>query len=94
MTAAPPDTSTPSNPGNPSIDQSARPEAVRRVLARVLVLNLIVVAIKLIVGFRTGALSVLGAALESSLDLLNNVVGMLLVTVAARAPDERPEGEP
>ena len=88
MTAAPPDTSTPSNPGNPSIDQSARPEAVRRVLARVLVLNLIVVAIKLIVGFRTGALSVLGAALESSLDLLNNVVGMLLVTVAARAPDE------
>ena len=30
----------------------------------------------------------LGAALESSLDLLNNVVGMILVTVAARAPDE------
>ena len=88
MTAAPPDTSTPSNPGNPSIDQSARPEAVRRVLARVLVLNLLMVVIKLIVGFRTGALSVLGAALESSLDLLNNVVGMLLVTVAARAPDE------
>ena len=66
----------------------ARPEAVRRVLAAVLVLNLIVVTIKLIVGFRTGALSVLGAALESSLDLLNNVVGMILVTVAARAPDE------
>ena len=53
-----------------------------------LLLNLIVVAIKLIVGFRTGALSVLGAALESSLDLLNNVVGMVLVTIAARAPDE------
>jgi cation diffusion facilitator family transporter len=58
------------------------------VLARVLVLNLLVVAIKLIVGLRTGALSVLGAALESSLDMLNNVVGMILVTVAARAPDE------
>jgi len=58
------------------------------VLARVLVLNLIVVAIKVIVGVRTGALSVLGAALESSLDLLNNIVGMILVTVAARAPDE------
>ena len=57
-------------------------------LARVLVLNLIVVAIKLIVGLRTGALSVLGAALESSLDLLNNIVGMILVTVAARGPDE------
>lgn len=57
-------------------------------LARVLVLNLIVVAIKVLVGLRTGALSVLGAALESSLDLLNNIVGMILVTVAARAPDE------
>jgi len=61
---------------------------VRAVLARVLVLNLVVVGIKVIVGVRTGALSVLGAALESSLDLLNNVVGMILVTVAARAPDE------
>ena len=57
-------------------------------LARVLVLNLIVVAIKVIVGVRTGALSVVGAALESSLDLLNNIVGMILVSVAARAPDE------
>lgn len=61
---------------------------MRGVLARVLVLNLVVVVIKLAVGLRTGALSVLGAALESSLDLLNNVVGMILVTVAARAPDE------
>jgi cation diffusion facilitator family transporter len=67
---------------------NARPEAVRGVLARVLVLNLVVVAIKVIVGVRTGALSVLGAALESTLDLFNNVVGMVLVSVAARAPDE------
>jgi cation diffusion facilitator family transporter len=61
---------------------------VRKVLAIVLVLNLIVVAIKVIVGIRTEALSVLGAALESSLDLFNNIVGMILVSVAARAPDE------
>jgi cation diffusion facilitator family transporter len=58
------------------------------VLARVLVLNLIVVAIKVMIGVRTGALSVLGAALESSLDLFNNIIGMILVSVAARAPDE------
>ena len=70
------------------VASGARPSAVRGVLARVLVLNLIVVAIKVIVGLRTAALSVLGAALESSLDLLNNVVGMILITVAARAPDE------
>ena len=70
------------------MDTRARPSAVRGVLARVLVLNLIVVAIKVMIGVRTGALSVLGAALESSLDLFNNIVGMILVSVAARAPDE------
>ena len=85
-TAQPPRTG--GAPQASSVPSVARSDAVRRVLGRVLVLNLIVVAIKLIVGFRTGALSVLGAALESSLDLLNNVVGMILVTIAARAPDE------
>src|SRR5689334_2720024 len=62
--------------------------AVRRVLMHVLVLNALVVLIKLVVGIRTGALTVLGAALESGLDLLNNIIGMVLVAVAARAPDE------
>lgn len=66
----------------------ARSPAVRRVLAHVLVLNALVVVVKLVVGARTGSLSVLGAALESGLDTLNNVIGMLLVTIAARAPDE------
>lgn len=68
--------------------RDARSPAVRRVLAHVLALNALVVLVKLIVGVRTGSLSVLGAALESGLDTLNNVIGMLLVTVAARAPDE------
>jgi cation diffusion facilitator family transporter len=58
------------------------------VLANVLAINALVVLIKLIVGARTGSLSVLGAALESALDTLNNVIGMILVTVAGRAPDE------
>ena len=62
--------------------------AVRRTLAVILVLNLVVVAVKVSVGVRTGALSVLGAALESGLDLLNNVVGIVLVRIAARGPDE------
>jgi cation diffusion facilitator family transporter len=65
-----------------------RSPAVRRVLAHVLILNAVVVLVKLVIGVRTGSLSVLGAALESALDTLNNVIGMLLVTVAARAPDE------
>jgi len=62
--------------------------AVRRTLVVILALNLVVVAIKVIVGVRTGALSVLGAALESGLDLLNNIVGIVLVRIAARGPDE------
>jgi len=44
--------------------------------------------VKVIVGIRTGALAVLGAALESSLDMFNNVIGVMLVRVAGRAPDE------
>lgn len=61
---------------------------VRRVLAVILALNLLVVVVKVLVGIRTGALTVLGSALESSLDLLKNVLGMIVVAVAARAPDE------
>ncbi len=65
-----------------------RSPAVRRALAVVLLLNLVVVAAKLAVGWATGSLAVLGAALESGLDLLNIAVGMTLVSIAARAPDE------
>ena len=64
------------------------PSAVRGVLARVLVLNLIVVAIKVMVGVQNRRAVGPRAALESSLDLFNNIVGMVLVTVAARGPDE------
>lgn len=62
--------------------------AVRRVLAVVLVLNAIVAVVKIVVGARTGALTVLGAALESGLDMLNNIFGMILVALAGREPDE------
>lgn len=66
----------------------ARSPAVRRVLIVVLLLNALVAFVKVVVGIRTGALAVLGAALESSLDMFNNVIGVMLVRVAGRAPDE------
>jgi cation diffusion facilitator family transporter len=72
----------------PTASAPARWPAVRRTLLLILALNAVVVGVKLAVGLRTGALSVLGAALESGLDLLNNVVGILLVGIAARGPDE------
>lgn len=68
--------------------RAVRAPAVRHTLIVILVLNLLVVGIKLVVGVRTNSLSVLGAALESSLDLINNVVGIALVRLAAIEPDE------
>lgn len=65
-----------------------RTPAVRRTLVIILALNAVVVLVKIVIGIRTGALTVLGAALESGLDMLNNVTGLVLVSVAARAPDE------
>jgi cation diffusion facilitator family transporter len=71
----------------PRIGAIRAPE-IRTTLLVILVLNAVVVAAKLVVGVRTGALSVLGAALESLFDMLNNVVGIVLVGIAARGPDE------
>lgn len=65
-----------------------RTAAVRRALLAIILLNAVVVAVKLAVGIRTGSLTVIGAALESTLDMLNSAVGMFVVTVAARGPDE------
>ena len=66
----------------------SRSAGVRRALLVVLVLNALSAAIKIAVGARTGALTVLGAALESVLDMLSNVVAIFAVSVAAREPDE------
>ena len=73
---------------------SARPEAhdrtalVRRVLIGLFFANLAVVAAKLAVGFAAHSLAVLGDALHSSVDALNNIIALVVVQVAARAPDE------
>ncbi len=65
-----------------------RVRAIQRTLAIILVANLIVVAVKIVVALRTGALSVLGATVESALDAMNNLVAIALVSVAALGPDE------
>ena len=71
-----------------SVERESRSPAVRRTLLVILALNAVVVIIKIAIGIRTGALAVLGAALESGLDMLNNVMGLLLVSLAAREPDD------
>lgn len=66
----------------------SRVTPVQRTLAIVLLLNAAVTAVKLVVGGRTGALTVIGAGLESALDLMNNVIALLLVRVSRLEPDE------
>jgi len=62
--------------------------SVKRTLIVVLALNALVAISKLAVGVHTGTLTVVGAALESALDFLNNVIALTLVGIARRAPDE------
>ncbi|HET8771182.1 MAG TPA: cation diffusion facilitator family transporter [Gemmatimonadaceae bacterium] len=72
----------------PGLVQADRSAAIRHTLALILVLNVIVVAVKLVVGIRTSNLTVIGATLESFLDAMNNVIAIVLVAVAAHGPDE------
>lgn len=62
--------------------------AVTRALVIVLALNALVTVVKLVIGVQTGAITVVGAALESGLDLLNNLIALAMVSIAHRAPDE------
>ncbi len=62
--------------------------AVQRVLIVTLVLNLLVVAGKLVAGLLAGSLSVISDAIHSSVDSLNNVVGLVITRYASAEPDE------
>ncbi len=75
-------------PASAASSHTLRQPAVRRTLAVVLAVNVAVVAAKLLVGIRSGSLAALGAALESTLDLINNAIGITVVSIAAQAPDE------
>lgn len=61
---------------------------VRRVFIGLLVANLAVVAAKLAVGLASGSLAILGSAVDSCVDALNNVLALTVVRVAAKEPDE------
>ncbi|MGH7570113.1 MAG: cation diffusion facilitator family transporter [Gemmatimonadales bacterium] len=65
-----------------------RANAVRRVLGGLLVANLAVVGAKLVIGLSARSLAVLGDALHSTLDALNNVLALVVIRVASKAPDE------
>ncbi len=60
---------------------------VRKVLVITLVLNLVVMAIKLVVGLMTGSLSILADALHSVTDSANNVLGLVTSQLSSPEPD-------
>jgi cation diffusion facilitator family transporter len=65
-----------------------RSSAIRRVFLGLLVANLAVVGAKVVIGLKAGSLAVLGDAVHSSVDALNNVLFIALMRLAGRAPDE------
>ena len=60
-----------------------RSRAVRRVLAGLLVANILVVIAKATIGVVAGSLAVIGDAIHSSVDAVYNVLGLVVVRVAA-----------
>jgi cation diffusion facilitator family transporter len=61
---------------------------VRRVLLITLCLNIAVVAGKLAAGLLAGSLSVISDAIHSTVDSINNIVGLLVMKYATADPDE------
>ena len=71
------------------LEPEARAAEVRRVLRRVLWLNLALVGLKVAAWAVSGALSVVAETVHSALDASNNVFALWVARVAGHGPDER-----
>jgi cation diffusion facilitator family transporter len=67
---------------------TTRYAAVYRVLLRVLILNLAVAVAKLVLGYATGAVSVISDGFHSLTDAASNVMGMIGLRASRKPPDE------
>lgn len=85
MTAAP---ATGAAGQSPRLPAGERDRQVGTVLWRVLFLNLLVAALKLVFGFLSGALSMVADGVHSTLDASSNVVGLVGMHIARKAPDQ------
>ena len=65
-----------------------RHDAIARVLARVLILNLAVAGAKLVFGYATGTVSILSDGFHSLTDGASNVIGLVGVHAARKPPDD------
>ena len=76
-----------------TLNQLDYKRGVRRVLFITLALNVAVVIGKFIAGIMAGSLSVISDAVHSSVDSLNNIVGLVIMKYATAEPDdEHPYG--
>ena len=66
---------------------SGRARRIRFILTVVLVLNLLVAGAKLGYGFRSGSVAMTADGVQSLLDGLANIIGIVGIAVAARPPD-------
>lgn len=65
-----------------------RSRAVTRVYLVSLAVNLVMLTLKLVVGFITGSLVMIADGVDSSLDAIANVIAMLVTRIAGHPPDE------
>ncbi|MHA1917253.1 MAG: cation diffusion facilitator family transporter [Candidatus Ranarchaeia archaeon] len=61
---------------------------VKKILTYILVLNVIVTVAKISIGILSNTVSILADGLHSSIDTLNNVIGIIVIKVASKPEDE------
>ena len=96
MASTPSPSQRPNTPGTRRAEQASLVSpadglaraGTRRVLFQILFLNLGVSTAKVIAGMASGSLAVLSDGLHSTIDAINNVVGIVLLRMAAKEPDE------
>lgn len=71
----------------PSGEEALDRAGTRRVLYQILLLNLAVCVAKLSAGLASHSLAVVSDGLHSSIDAINNIVGIFLLRLAAKEPD-------
>ena len=65
----------------------ARHQGIARVLTRVLVLNLLVAIAKLVLGYATGAVSIVSDGFHSLTDSASNIIGLVGLRASGKPPD-------
>lgn len=61
---------------------------IQKILKQILLLNLLVFVIKLVIGIKAYSLAIIGDAIHSGVDGLNNIVALVVMKFASEPPDK------